>query len=317
MTISSESFHCGHEMITDKQFIFIVGSPRSGTTWLQMMLGAHPLVCTTAELTLFTKYTASWISAWERETAINARGLYRIGLPVLWSSDDFYGFLREFLERAYARVTVTKPQATHILDKHPPYSDVVEQIDMLLPNSLFVHVIRDGRDVAVSMVAARQSMGFGPKNICEAATRWKRGIQGARVASKYRNRYLELRYEDMLKDGIKALKSVFKFCDLTCNHEDICRIVEGHRFDRMKAGSVTPGTKVEAMQSSLRKGKSGNWKEELRPIEKYLFDKYAGALLSELGYAERGWWWKSRHEKYVLPLLSIIQRRRSRVSLLG
>lgn len=304
-------------MITDKQFIFIVGSPRSGTTWLQMMLGAHPLVCTTAELTLFTKYTASWISAWERETEINARGQYQVGLPVLWSSDDFYGFLREFLEKAYARVTVTKPEATHILDKHPAYSDVVEHIDMLLPNSLFLHVIRDGRDAAVSMMAARQSMGFGPGNICEAATRWKRGIQGARVASKYRNRYLELRYEDMLKNGRKALKSVFEFCDLTYSHEDIARIVEGHQFDRMKAGRVRPVTKMEAPKGTFRKGKAGNWKKELRPVERYLFDKYAGALLSELGYAERGWWWQSRHEKYVLPLRSIIQRRRSRVSLLA
>jgi len=52
------------EEVLRKEFLFIVGSPRSGTTWLQLMLGSHPSVCATAELTLYDKYLAPWLDAW-------------------------------------------------------------------------------------------------------------------------------------------------------------------------------------------------------------------------------------------------------------
>jgi hypothetical protein len=44
-------------MVLEKQFLFIIGAPRSGTTWLQAMLGAHPSICTTGELKLFDLFT--------------------------------------------------------------------------------------------------------------------------------------------------------------------------------------------------------------------------------------------------------------------
>jgi hypothetical protein len=45
--------------------VFIVGAPRSGTTWLQAMIGAHPSICTTDELKLFNLFTGPWEESWE------------------------------------------------------------------------------------------------------------------------------------------------------------------------------------------------------------------------------------------------------------
>ena len=119
-----------------------------------MMIGAHPLVCTTVELTLFSKYTGPWIRAWELEADNTVRSRWNQGLPFLWSEDEFYDFLREFVGQVYERVLATNPKATHILDKHPGYSRYVVDINAILPNARFIQIIRDGRDVAMSMVSA-------------------------------------------------------------------------------------------------------------------------------------------------------------------
>jgi hypothetical protein len=295
-------------MILEKEFLFIIGSPRSGTTWLQAMIGAHPRVCTTVELTLYTKYTAPWLKAWKGEFAINDRAAYQIGLPVLWTKGDFYGFLKTFLERVYACVLETKPEATHVLDKHPGYSEVVEDIHELLPNARFIHVIRDGRDVVLSMVAAHRSMGFGPGSIHDAALRWAKGIQGARRAQQYEERYLEVRYEDMLADGTSVLKDVFEFCGLHGTEDEVAGIVDAHRFATMKAKKLSPVKGIEAPDGAFREGRAGGWMKELRPLERYLLDRQVGGLLREYGYANDGWWYESEGQRLTLPLFAAVRR---------
>ena len=293
-------------MILEKQFIFIIGSPRSGTSWLRMMIAAHPMVCTTVELTTFSKYTAPWIKAWNNERDNIEQGRWHQGLPFLWGEDEFYVFLREFIKRVYERVVALNPQATHILDKHPGYSMFVEDIHWLLPGARFIHIIRDGRDVAGSMVAARENIGFGTSTIPESASAWKDHVLAARKSMQYNDQYLELKYEDLLNESNKILKSVYNFCELSVSAQDIHEIVNQHRFERMKARRQSPDKRVQMIPGHFRKGKAGSWREDINPIERFLFDEIAGDLLIELGYAKDGWWVESRIQKLTLPLLAAI-----------
>ena len=217
--------------VLDKQFIFIIGAPKSGTTWLQIMISAHPQVCTTVELTLFSKYTAPWIKAWKAEAANIQQGRWNQGLPFLWSEDEFYGYLKEFLSKVYEKVLSINPQATHVLDKHPGYSMHVEDINMLLPGARFIHMIRDGRDVAVSMVAAQQRIGYGTGTIQDSAAEWKRNVRAAQETTQYHDRYMEVRYEDLLISGANTLKSVFDFCGLPATHIDIISSIWNDRIN--------------------------------------------------------------------------------------
>ena len=163
------------------------------------MLGAHPSVCTFAELKLYDSYIAPWIKAWEGQISLQKYDDFS-GLPTVWSEEELYDFLREFLTRVYERVLATKPEATILLDKHPGYSDHVEYINRLIPNARFIHVIRDGRDVVASLLAASQGWGklWAPKDVESAASIWKKHVLAAREAHKYDGRYLEVRYEELL-----------------------------------------------------------------------------------------------------------------------
>jgi hypothetical protein len=178
------------------------------------MIAAHPLVCTTVELTLFSMYTAPWLRAWNQQARNIENGRWYQGLPFLWDEDEFYRFLREFVDRAYERVLATNPEATHILDKNPAYAKYVDDINRLIPDARFIHIIRDGRDVAASMIAAREQIGYGTGTVRASAAAWKEHVLRGRGARKYGGRYMEVRYEDLLASGVQTLESVFDFCEL-------------------------------------------------------------------------------------------------------
>jgi hypothetical protein len=277
-------------MISDKQFIFIIGSLKSGTTWLQIMLGAHPLVGTTVEQTLFVKYIPSWIDIWQQETQnIKEKGFNK-GLPFLWTDEDFSNFLLEFIEKVYAKLTINNTNVTHILDKNPAYTFQIELIHSLIPNAKFIHLIRDGRDTAVSMTAANKKIGYGPDNIIKASETWVSYVRAAQVAKKFQGQYLEVRYEDLLDHGEETLRSVFDFCALPITSNKIGEIIVEHDFNLMKSKRQHADDRAKTHPAFYRKGKAGNWQEELTSVQKYLVDRTAGDLLIELGYADDNWW---------------------------
>jgi len=298
-----------NQKVLEKEFLFIVGSPRSGTTWLQLMVGAHPSVCATTELRLYNKYTAPWLEAWKGESPLTEEGRHYIGLPVLWTEAEFHDFLRGFLEQVYSKVIATKPQATHILDKHPNYSQYVEDIHSFLPQARFIHIIRDGRDVAVSLSAASREMGwFAREPLPDYGALWKRELLAARKASGYTGRYLEVRYEELSAAPATVLKSVFGFCGLAASDELVPAIVEKHKFENLKRSRLTPAAGVKAPEGHYRQGKVGSWHREFTGLQRYLFDKIAGDLLRELGYAQKSWWAEGLHQKAALPLAAGVRK---------
>jgi hypothetical protein len=294
-------------MVLEKQFLFIIGAPRSGTTWLQAMLGAHPSICTTGELKLFDLFTGRWADAWEFQLRLQAAGGAPRGLTAVWTEAEFYRFLREFLERVYTRVLALKPQATVILDKSPGYSNYVEHISRLLPQAKFIHLIRDGRDVAVSLQAASRSWGrlWAPQEVESAAAFWKSTVLAAQKARSWAGRYLEVRYEALLTNGVPILRQVFDFAGLPMTHEEVLAIFEAHQFEKMR-DEARRGESPGPPEGFFRKGRAGDWQNAFSPLERYVFHETAGDLLGRLGYAEGAWWVERPHERWTLPLRAML-----------
>jgi hypothetical protein len=307
-----------NQKVLEKEFLFVIGSPRSGTTWLQLMIGAHPSVCATTELRLYNKYTAPWLQAWKEEAPLTEAAKHYLGLPVLWTEAEFHDFLKGFLERVYTKVIAAKPEATHILDKHPQYSQFVEDIRLFIPGARFIHLIRDGRDVAVSLSAASRQMGwFARETLPGYGAFWKRELLAARKAKAYAGLYLELRYEDLLAAPTTVLKTVFGFCGLPASDELVATIVEQHKFENLKRSRPTPAKDVQAPQGHFRQGKVGGWRQEFSALERYQFDRVAGDLLRELGYAQNGWWATGPHQRACLPLAAGVQKLYQRAAQAG
>jgi len=293
-------------LIDDKEFIFIIGSLKSGTTWLQILLTAHPNVIGTVELSLFNNYISPLIKAWTLESANIINQKWVKGLPFIMKEKDFYDLLNDFICKAYENVLALSPEATHIIDKDPAYSFVLKEIELFFPNAKFIHIIRDGRDVSSSLMHVNKHIGYGAVSITEAALKWKSSIEAAYKGKKNKDRYLEIRYEELLENSKKTLTKVYEFCGLKVNPSEVEEIVEEHNFTKMKAKRQHMDKRAKTHPAFYRKGISGGWKEEFSFKDKYLFHKNAGDLLINLGYAEEGWWYRSRFQKHLFPhLLSI------------
>ncbi len=276
---------------------------------LQIVLGSHPQVATTVELTLFTRYVGTWVEQWNLETENRRTRGWNQGLPMVWNEDDFESFLREFVLRAYASVIERDPDRTHVLDKHPEYALEVETIKRLLPGARFIHVIRDGRDVACSLTAALKTIGFGAERVVEGAATWKRLVQAARTGAQFSQDYLEVRYEDLISGRIEPYEQVFRFCGLPVERSWLSRILEEQNFEKMKSRRATADARCQSSPYHYRQGKAGSWRAELSLAERFEVDRVAGGLLQELGYAQPGWWAETPIERWLEPKRFDLRRR--------
>jgi hypothetical protein len=276
--------------IGDKQFLFVVGAPRSGTTWLHRMIWEHRQVAALeTELTVFT-YLGQWDKRYQQEKFHIDNKHWRQGAPLLFTEEEFYQGLRGLADEAYTKVLKANPEATHILDKHPGYSLHVPLIARLIPQSRFIHIIRDGREVAVSMISANRRLGFGAGEVRGASTEWHRNITHARRAGAALGpeRYMEVRYEDLMDHTATELEKIFKFTGLPLSEDEADRIAREYSIERKQVSSG------DAHLNALRRTPGAIWKARLSLEERWTMAHMVGHMLLELGYAGTSDWWALR-----------------------
>ena len=283
--------------------VFLIGAPRSGTTWLQYMLGAHDLIATPQETNLFSKYLAPLWDTWAKDLRIDRNGRYK-GLVACYTQEEFEDALRGIVSGAYRSVLAQKPGARILLEKEPAYSLHVPLITRLFPEARFVHMIRDGRDVVASLLAASRSWGksWAPSKVEEAAAVWRDHVEAALEGQKLDDRYMQITFEQLLSDGPDTLASAFRFIGVDTSDEAVREICDRFSFSSVKetggsnssivrAGEVLKrcGQTLNEPPGFFREGRAGGWKESLSATDCWYVDRVAGDMLGRLGYASPGW----------------------------
>lgn len=165
-------------------------------------------------------------------------------------------------------------------DKTPAYIGHVDRLAATWPNARFVVLVRDGRDVALSVM----NVPFGPNNAWAAARSWAAAIrEGREAAARFRGRVLEVRYEDLVSKPAETVAAVCDFVGLDYS-------------DDMLAIEQTDRSKVVADQSAwftnvwsgITTAAVGKWRTELTPRQIELFETVAGDELRALGYETTG-----------------------------
>lgn len=255
--------------------VVVLGSPRSGTTWVAPILGKHPEVvrCAT-ETHLFTSLLAPLLKSWDD------RALTPVGLHRELATSDFERACRELATSLLARVLARKPGARVLVEKTPGNALAWPTIHRLFPEARFVHVLRDPRDVVSSLRAASGSWGKGwaPSSPVAAARLWRRHVASALEIPKKTDRVRVVRYEALQDAGVAEVEALLRFAGVACE-PDVCRrLHEATRFERMQA---RPASHLQ----SLRKGRSGTWRDELSRGQLRVVEYVAGDLMDALGYA--------------------------------
>ena len=155
-------------------------------------------------------------------------------------------------------------------DKTPTYATQLTLLSSFFPEARFVHTIRDGRNVALSLV----EQSFGPKRVDDAVLYWRHEVQAARTAGALLGpeRYLEYRHEDLVRDPQEVVARICAFLDL----EFVPSMLRYH--ERRRPGSGR-GHLAKPPTESLRDFRAQLTGTDLRVVE-----ALAGDLLVELGY---------------------------------
>ncbi|MEL6535473.1 MAG: sulfotransferase [Bacteroidota bacterium] len=286
------------------EFIIIVGSPRSGTTWLQYALGGHPQIAShgSVELRHFSHYLAPLLAAWDEEYDNLKAERWEQGLPTLWDEKQFEEFLDGFTQSVYQPLVEKTPGATHILDKYPGYTFHMDAINRVLPKVKFIHLIRDGRDVILSMQSAKQRVGFGTDNIWRASQEWVDHVSAAREtgAKLGAAHYLEIRYEDLVASPEELLTQVYDFCGVTLENADLSEIVGKINLDRQRLSSANPDRNT---------ANDRLWESAWGYRDRYVVEEITGALLRQLQYTDTAdWWARSSTERLKISAWNLLRK---------
>ncbi|HEY8467828.1 MAG TPA: sulfotransferase [Solirubrobacterales bacterium] len=279
---------------------FVVGVGRSGTTLLRLMLDAHPQLVIPPE----THFLPDLIDAAGR--GAGAEQLARIAAESRHWGDlgiaapDFEARLRmagtrpDRAARAFFELYAERHGKPRWGDKTPGYVKRMAIIGRALPEARFIHLIRDGRDVALS----RRRRGMGAERpMAETAAKWRDRILAARrQARRLRGRYMELRYEDLVAEPEPSLRRVCEFIELPYDpemlryHERAQERLREMNRDLPPVGKRRPRDAAERMAAHAlaseppRPDRVAAWRSEMSPADRAAFESEAGSLLAELGY---------------------------------
>lgn len=285
--------------------IYLIGAPRSGTTWLQRMLGSHPQIATPQETDLYNRYIDPLLQTWRTELPSSfesatfegwERRRYK-GLPAIITTDELLEHVRDLISDIYGSLLKRKPSASTVLEKNPEYSLCTDLIVTIAPHARFIHLVRDGRDVALSLTRAAAGWGWwwAPSRLDDAARRWAKYVDSAQMARDAPGGYLEVRYEELsLSSGAERLEEIFEFCGVTVGDSYARSLLDQYRLGEptnarggiVWSGEVAKHVKDEPKEPLGFAGErtSSSWRQSFDAYDRRLFDHIAGERLVDLGY---------------------------------
>jgi hypothetical protein len=276
----------------------IVGVPRSGTTLLRMMIDAHPLVSIPPETGFLPALAelepgSDGAQAWQTITGFHTWPDFQLDPQTLLASIDRISPCSPAeAARAFYRLYAERFGKNRWGDKTPTYGTEIGRIASLLPEARFIHIIRDGRDVTVSV----RGLWFRPGETIEAcAEDWMRRLARTRELGSRVPYYLEIRYEALVGDAEATLRVVCAFLELTFDASMLAyHAGAGARLEEHQARYADDGrlivSKAERVRNQRfvmeppRTDRIGRWQAELTQAELNRFEAVAGEWLDRLGY---------------------------------
>ena len=242
------------------RLIFAFGARRSGTWWLQRILSAHPEVAAVpSETYLFELGIRPLLERFHHgaKSSQTVAEMYADRDVVLDAARDFCDrVLTPYLE----------PGARYLSERSPGHAKSVDVIAAVYPDARLINIVRDGRDVARSLVAR----DWGPDSVAEAAREWRDSILDARSHAP-EGKYLEVGYESLLDDLEGGVRRIYDWLELP--YDDA--VIEATLAVARKPANEDP--KDPRIQS-------GKWRDHFSDADVAAFEAEAGELMEELGY---------------------------------
>lgn len=285
---------------TMKSPVFIVGCDRSGTTLLRLMLNQSPILHIPQESKFlvglqknqelygdFTKPHQRWFFI--RDLQTNQATSKTFTFPIFnITIEEAEATLVEAAPTDFFRAAAAMFTASALKcgkqrwgDKTPHQIEHISFLAKAFPDAKFIHMIRDGRDVVISIRKA----GWRGGKILKIARYWKKQVEAGRLAGALlgKSRYFEVYYEQLIEQPEKILK-------------DLCRWLEIEYTPQMLKYYLTADDNIPQEHSSLFEltkkpidsSRVYAWKQTLSNKEIADFERETAELIDLLGYELKG-----------------------------
>jgi hypothetical protein len=263
---------------TDPNLLVIVGNARSGTTYLQEVLYRSLGIAYGPEPKFIVPYLRKIDRFGDLEQERNLRRLVEaicrepyFEYVAKWhkfqlTPDDILSVVREPTYKgvilAIFQAFANKRNMTRLGYKDP--SDIwhISEIAKLLPSARFIHILRDGRDVAISLL----KFIWGHTNLYAGSRDWARGARkGIDEGRALGSHYFEMRYEDLILKPEEVVPSLASFIE----------------------GGDSPETSAAILEDILQTSNTNalyGWKHRLDRQQRYLCEAAAKPVLEACGY---------------------------------
>jgi hypothetical protein len=277
-------------MTVARQDVFPVfaGSGRSGTTLLRTIFDGHPRLAVANEPQFMG-------SVARQRTQLEAGGFDAEAFLDIVTGNSNY--LRLELDQATVTDAIRDADPTTVADavrivfgvfatgegkllygdKTPGYIVQLPALASMFPEARFVHLIRDGRDVALSYI----ERPWGPSTVGEAALYWRSRVGRGRAAGLALGpeRYFEASYEGLVDDPEAEVRKICDFLDLEF-------VPEMLQYQKAAEKFIADSHQPEAFTALVRPPTRGlrDWSHAMSKDDIALFQSIAGGLLDDLGY---------------------------------
>jgi hypothetical protein len=286
--------------------LFVVGCPRSGTSWIRDILQLHPRVVSGFESHAYPSVYEALRDADPRDAAAGQALLERVrreheagavGLarytgtgPLAqlldatlarwraeptWTWREAAGWLVRAIFDRYFTLVGGRPRDLFV-EKTPQHVRFAEEILRDFPEARLVHVLRDGRDVCVSMQMRAMGADWSPADRRTQIDLWRDSVErGLQVLERHPERTFGLRYEDVKADPAREIERLYDFAGLPHDPERVARAARDSDFSR----HARTGDGLH-----FRKGVVGDWRNHFDGSDEALFDSLVGELSRRCGY---------------------------------
>lgn len=283
--------------------VFVIGCDRSGTTLLTSLLEAGFNLAAPWE-THFIPYFSRVLFLWgDLRKEKNRRRLLMAIYDFLeiWTCK---GHPHRSLETVLpVSLLITRPMAEEILKDAQSFSELSRNLFQcyaklhgktawvdnssffnvqpqelwsdLFPDLKAIHIIRDGRDVALSWLAT----WFGPANLADVARRWRNHVEEKRNwGQRHPDNYFEVRYEDLLADTQGTMAAIGRWLNLPLNPESL------NLANSMSARVLSSGGEHDLLGKSVQADNKEKWRTKMSLEDQQIFSSLAASTLRSCGY---------------------------------
>jgi len=270
--------------------VFVLGSPRSGTTLLyHMLLSSGGFAVYRSETHVFNLLETAYgdlgkasnkrklMKAWLGSKLFQVSGLDARKIEARVIAECTNG--GEFLRLVMGQVALNQ-NVKRWADCTPDHLLYLQRIKETIPEALIIHIIRDGRDVALSMEKQgwiRPLPGQADQRLAASALYWEWIVnRGRKIGKTLRADYCEVHFEDLMREPRSVLARLSSFIEHDLNYD---------RIHEVGIGSVLePNSSFETGSSGEDFNPVARWKQALQQQDLIRLESLIGGTLRELGY---------------------------------